>query len=221
MILLLIFLLVDPVEFGNYLFERGEYRDAIIEYRRAIFIGHPDTIRILLNIGRTYFKLEEYKEVRETLQKMNSDTANAIIVLSYFCEKLLDSAKIFIQKIKSKELKDNLLSEEESLKKLKYRKPILAGLLSAILPGLGRVYADRPGDACFGFIFTVSTGFGAYHYFRENNLYFAIPMGVATLLFYLGDVYGSVASTKIYNETLYNKKLGEILRAYTELLEPE
>lgn len=89
-------------------------------------------------------------------------------------------------------------------KKKKYG--AVAGLLSAVVPGSGKVYAGQYGQGLAGFV-TVGllAGSAAEIYFRSGpkNAQFAV-MSTLFGMFYIGNIWGSVFSVKIYNEK-YNE----------------
>jgi hypothetical protein len=83
----------------------------------------------------------------------------------------------------------------------KHKSPAAAGLLSTLIPGLGRWYARDLKDGIVSLLFTAGMGIQAYRGF--DKLGFNKPRGyiygaVATG-FYLGNIYGSVQSAKAYN----------------------
>jgi hypothetical protein len=92
------------------------------------------------------------------------------------------------------------------------KKPFAAGFLSALVPGLGRVYTKDWKDGLLSFIFTASMGVQTYRNFNKhgfNNprgyIYGAIGTG-----FYLGNIYGSVKSAQNYNLKQLDKTKHEI-----------
>ena len=91
------------------------------------------------------------------------------------------------------------------------KKPFVAGFLSTMVPGLGKVYTGDWKDGIVSFIFTAGMGFQAYRKFSKfgvNNyrpwVYTAIGSG-----FYLGGIYGSVKSAKNKNRKKLNLLLHE------------
>ena len=86
-------------------------------------------------------------------------------------------------------------------KSTKRKSPLLAGIMSAIIPGLGRVYAEDYSDGIISFIFVASTAYQAFRRFDKNGskspsawAYTGVSLG-----FYIGNIYGSIQSTKYYN----------------------
>lgn len=91
-----------------------------------------------------------------------------------------------------------------------YKSTALAGILSALIPGSGKIYAGETGDGIVGFLATAAFSFIAYDNFKAgHNMRGWIWAGVAGL-FYAGNVYGSVAAAQIHNVKVtfeFNEKL--------------
>lgn len=86
--------------------------------------------------------------------------------------------------------------------KIKKKNPWTAGFLSAIVPGLGRFYAGRPGDGLYSMLFIGLSGFSAYRGFSRQGIHSGRGwiLGGLTSALYLGNVYGSYLSAKIMNQ---------------------
>jgi hypothetical protein len=85
------------------------------------------------------------------------------------------------------------------LKNLKRKSPFLAGTLSAIVPGLGLVYAGNNGQALSDFLQVAALGaIGAETYIKlgPRNPQFIISASLFTF-FYLGNIWGSVLCVQI------------------------
>jgi TM2 domain-containing membrane protein YozV len=80
-----------------------------------------------------------------------------------------------------------------------YKSGTLAGIMSAIIPGSGKIYVGETGDGIVAFITTTLFAFIAYDNFRAGHITRAwIWTGVAAF-FYAGNVYGSVAAAQVHN----------------------
>jgi len=86
--------------------------------------------------------------------------------------------------------------------KITRKKPVLAGALSALVPGLGRFYVGRPGDGLYSLVFIGISGYSAYRGFSRYGLRSGRGwlLGGLTTALYLGNVYGSYLSAKIVNQ---------------------
>jgi tetratricopeptide (TPR) repeat protein len=89
-------------------------------------------------------------------------------------------------------------------KQLKYKKPVVAGLMSAIIPGSGKAYTKNWKDAAISFIFVGVNAWQAYRGFDKYGSKSAYGWVFAGLSagFYFGNIYGSVKSVKKYNKKL-------------------
>ena len=89
----------------------------------------------------------------------------------------------------------------EEGKVLPSKSPLLAGFLSAVLPGSGRVYVGRLNDALLTVFFLGVLGWGTYDGFSENGVSSRKGWTLGTLggIFYLGNIYGSVVATQTHN----------------------
>ncbi len=87
---------------------------------------------------------------------------------------------------------------------LNYKSEILSGLLSAAIPGTGKIYAGRYEDGLFSLSIIGFYVWQAASGFRKNNTSSAKGWTYATLgaIFYLGNIYGSVVAAKIHNERI-------------------
>jgi hypothetical protein len=87
------------------------------------------------------------------------------------------------------------------------KSPALAGLLSAVIPGLGKIYAGKPHESLHTFMpvafNAVQAGEGFYHLqWKSPHFYF---FGAATALFYTSNVVGSVRASKRKNSEFEDK----------------
>ncbi len=84
---------------------------------------------------------------------------------------------------------------------LSKKNPLIAGLLSAAIPGLGRIYAKRTVDGLYSFITIGLSGWQAYDGFRKKGLssFKGWAFGIVGALLYAGNIYGSAVAIQIYN----------------------
>ena len=89
----------------------------------------------------------------------------------------------------------------EEGKALPSKSPLLAGFLSTVLPGSGRVYVGRLNDALLTVFFLGVLGWGTYDGFAENGVSSRKGWILGTLggIFYLGNIYGSVVAAQTHN----------------------
>ncbi len=94
----------------------------------------------------------------------------------------------------------------------KTKSPFVAGALSAVVPGLGKVYTKNYGDALIAFLFTGLNVWQAYRGFHKEGLKSTRGwiFGTLGLGFYLGNIYGSAKAAKRYNKRIDDEIEDEI-----------
>lgn len=80
------------------------------------------------------------------------------------------------------------------------RSPFLAGLMSAILPGSGHVYAEKYYDGLTSFALNAAFIYLAAEGYRTGNNSTGIFFSVIEIGWYSGGIYGGVRSAEKYNE---------------------
>jgi len=107
---------------------------------------------------------------------------------------------------------NELIKRRKELENRRKKYPAVAGTLSTLVPGLGKVYAGSVGQGIAAFIMVgMLGGITAETYYRSGpkNPEFII-MGSFFTVFYIGNIYGSVFSVKISNDK-YNGEVNKIL----------
>ncbi len=80
-----------------------------------------------------------------------------------------------------------------------YKSPALAGILSTVIPGSGKMYAEEWGDGITSFLVTGLLAFLAYDNFKANHSTRAWIFTGLGAFFYAGNIYGSIATAQIFN----------------------
>ncbi len=80
-----------------------------------------------------------------------------------------------------------------------YKSEVLSGVLSAIIPGAGKIYTQEYGDGITAFLLTGLFAYLAYTNFEHDHPTRAWIFTVLGAGFYAGNIYGSVASAQIFN----------------------
>jgi TM2 domain-containing membrane protein YozV len=100
-----------------------------------------------------------------------------------------------------------LVTVSQERQRLSLKSPLLAGLLSAVLPGLGQLYAGRWVDAVVALLVnTVLIGGTVLLALPPtSSLVGAIVLGVFASGFYGGSIYNAVSDANRANEAIYAK----------------
>ncbi len=84
----------------------------------------------------------------------------------------------------------------------RFKSPLLAGSLSTVVPGLGKVYTGNYMDGIVSLLFIAGTAWQSYRGFNKSGvksvsgwIFGGISMG-----FYIGNIYGSVKSARRFNK---------------------
>jgi TM2 domain-containing membrane protein YozV len=95
----------------------------------------------------------------------------------------------------------------------KDKSPLVAGLMSGIIPGSGKLYAGKRGSAISSFLTTVGFGLVTWESYRKTGLnsFRTIAFGTIFAISYTANIYGSVISVRIieneYRENVKNSIL--------------
>ncbi len=204
------------IDFANYLYKSHNYKEAITEYERALFLG-TDTSQVFFQLGKTHSILGNCELTRKYLLEVLNDTSFILIGFSWLEQKNIEKAQSVFSQVKDKLQQEKIKKHYSKLLDLPHKNSFLAGISSTIIPGLGRAYSDRLGDGVFSFIFTIGSSAISYYYYKKGNRGVAIGFGTLGVLFHFGNIYGSVQSAKLFNERVYQEELYLFRKDFYEL----
>jgi len=95
----------------------------------------------------------------------------------------------------------------ENIDNLPRKSPVTAGTLSAIVPGAGHLYAERPRDALVAFLLNGAFIWAAVELFDDEKY---VAGGVVTFFelgWYTGNIYSAVSSAHKYNKRVKDEFL--------------
>ena len=92
----------------------------------------------------------------------------------------------------------DLVKQDES--QSSNRSPLVAALLSTIIPGAGRAYSGRIMDGIMGFWTFYLTGSSAYFSIKEKRAIAGPLFFTTSAVVYLGEIYGAWRSAKYYRK---------------------
>jgi hypothetical protein len=82
---------------------------------------------------------------------------------------------------------------------------ILAGIMSAVVPGSGYIYAEHYGDGITAFLINALAIAGTVTAVYNENYAVAAIVGGVGLPFYIGNIYGSANAAKKWNIAVRNE----------------
>ena len=125
----------------------------------------------------------------------------------------------YFSALRSDSLRAGLLRWEAERQVVKKKSPVLAATASALLPGLGKLYLNRPGDALYAFAVTGLAAYVSYRSFAADLEVTGVITSGITLSFYLGGIYGSYIGARLHNQHRYRQwqeDLGILLDEFSE-----
>jgi hypothetical protein len=101
----------------------------------------------------------------------------------------------------------------DKLKGFHRRSPVLAGLYSAVVPGLGKFYAGKKRQGIAAFLPIISLAALTYEAYRKDGVRSARFIGFGSLfsVFYIGNIWGSTLAVKIRRNEFYKEYDNKIL----------
>lgn len=199
----------------------GVYSKAI-DYFQYIIKNYSNSILLsncYYQISLAYFLAGEYdKSIRSIFLNQSSINQNDIklkmnrlIIFNYLLQKKWKDAVSFVNNLDTI-MREDLLNYIKEWEELPRKNKFLAGLFSSIIPGSGKIYCNRHWDGFFSLITIGIMGWQAYDGFYQNGIKSIKGwiLGTAAMIFYLGNIYGSVVAAQIYNEGQEEKFFNKI-----------
>ncbi len=154
---------------------------------------------------KSLFNLKQFSQLNSKANELNqlksdySDIAKKIVNISYLLNnESMPSEKIFLEPFDDQEktIVQNFYFQKTNPD---YKSEVLAGVYSAIIPGLGKIYTENYSDGITSFLLTGLFSYLAYTNFNNDHPVRAWIFTLAGAGFYAGNVYGSIASAQIFN----------------------
>ena len=107
----------------------------------------------------------------------------------------------------------DLIQQREKLSKMKKKSPFLAGTMSVVIPGTGKLYAGYKGQAIAAFLQVVSLAAVAGEAYARDGIKSPqfIVFGGLFSIFYVGNIWGSAASVRVKRKEANQEIDNEIL----------
>ncbi len=185
-------------------FRIGRFSEAADNFK-GLFLGSDISEEAKLGFYRSFFFSGDYKIFRELattsiyVPDKYKTEINRLYFISHFMDNTLpyDTAKMFSAFPDSN--RQEIKNFYRGRKFPEYKSPTTAALLSAAVPGLGKIYTGEIGDGITSFITTGLLVFLSVNNFDHDHDFRGwLFAGLATLS-YGGTIYGSAASAQIYN----------------------
>ena len=96
-----------------------------------------------------------------------------------------------------------------------YKSELAAVIFSILVPGTGKIYTNNYGDGVISFLVTSILSYIAYTDFKADHIFRGWLFTGLAAFFRAGDIYGSIASTQIYNARI-NFSLNSDMKIFLE-----
>lgn len=185
----------------------GKYDEALIRGKQLYPELTTMSASSAVEYGRTLLLKSDYEAAKsfwETNSKLTSADKTILSATSDILQDNYKSANEILKTVKPEEhkLATNYKDLTEQAIAFKRKSPALAGIMSAIIPGSGRMYAKDWKDGIVSLFFVGTMAAQSIRGFNKSGvkstrgwIYGGIGFG-----FYLGNIYGSVVSAKGYNK---------------------
>jgi tetratricopeptide (TPR) repeat protein len=175
--------------------------------------------------GVSQWKLKNYDRARaalETLAEKYPESEYAPRSLVVICLAALDENKAEVSRQALKRFLEQYpghpgvenvreaLALLDRYQELPEKSPVLAGVMSAILPGSGYIYAEHYGDGITAFLINGLFIAGTVAAINQENYAVAGIVGGIGVPFYLGNIYGSANAAKKWNLGVRNEVIQKI-----------
>jgi TolA-binding protein len=183
--------------------------------------------------GISQWKMKNYYRARvalESLVEQHPDSEYAPRSLVAICLAALDENKAevsrqalnrFLDRYPGHPGEENIreaAAQIDRYRELPEKSMVLAGVMSAILPGSGYIYAEHYGDGITAFLINGLFIAGTITAIHQENYAVAGIVGGVGVPFYLGNIYGSANAAKKWNLGVRNEIIQKIHSTLAPLL---
>lgn len=205
---------------GHILWQGGLYNQAALHYQA---IDEPS----LAATGTAYslYKQGHWENAIMAGQKGKTPEAQYIVAAAYL--QLEEPAEAYSRLTaigSGSSVSTDAQAVAATMKKwgvMPQRSPALAGVMSAIIPGSGQVYAGAWSDGLAALL--VNAGLiGAGWQLAQRDQWFAVGVvGLFELGFYGGNIMSAANNAKRFNQQAWSRRLGETLGGHEPTLTPQ
>lgn len=174
--------------------------DKALNYFSSIQSNSSLLKNVLLEKARIFYLTEDFISLDKLVNDIDGSSIELkkIQIAFYLKTNLLDSVHNDLFKNDDNDM-STLKNFFERRKNPAYKSETVAGILSALIPGSGKIYAENYGDGITAFILTGLFSYLAYDNFKHSHQFRAYLFSGLAAGFYFGNIYGSVASAQIFN----------------------
>jgi tetratricopeptide (TPR) repeat protein len=211
---------------GLCYFHGADYQGYIsfIKEKRLYFESNPTVLTEMdLQLGKSYYHLKNYPKAINSLEWLDIDTNNPFfdetqlflgIVYSrtFNFQGAIKKLHMIEQDSPYRTTAENLSHSLKNSSAFPDKSPVLAGVLSAIIPGSGYIYSDRVGTGITALIVNGLLIWTISDAIKREQYGLATTAGFFGIGWYIGNIKGSVDAAKVYNTHTRNEFINKLLK---------
>jgi tetratricopeptide (TPR) repeat protein len=207
-------------------YQKSKKWDSALAEFREFKKEFPDRASSIdFEIGRTYYLKEDYCKAVDVFQGLLdpdrlSNYSQYMIGWSYLKQMDWSRAESAFRQVKTDEtvyaFSQDLAQYSKHGAELPEKSPLVAGIMSTLIPGCGQIYLRRFGDGIFSMAAILGTAYLSSHYYQEDHKSTAYILGGLSTILYAGNIYGATASARLINAFSKSHYLKEIERITSE-----
>jgi len=221
-------------------YERSDLREKSISFYEKIIKRYPSSPLVSLSyyqISANLHLLKNYENSNSLIQNILPTLTQSQLIedfiylrgINLIYQKKWKKAELYFKT----ELKNNYSEDFENKLlfainftqgrfEISKKKPFLAGVLSTVVPGSGKIYCGQLGDGFYSLILNALTGYLSWAGFHENGINSIQGWTFGTIggIFYIGNIYGSIIAAQLFNDKQVEDYMGGFnpqLRFYNEI----
>ncbi|MEA3361892.1 MAG: tetratricopeptide repeat protein, partial [Thermodesulfobacteriota bacterium] len=141
---------------------------------------------------------QRYQQLQDNLPAASNKTSAYQIGLSQLQQNRVEDARASFAKLPAP-LSQKLRLSLDEYQQLQQKSPQMAGTLSAILPGAGQLYTERPRQAGMAFALNAAFIYGAVEAWENKNYAVAGILSLFEIGWYGGNIYNAMNNAHKFN----------------------
>lgn len=236
----------DLFEYAAYLYKKGEYYRAVSEYKRLHYFFPDSSLKeaTALQIGRSYMAggwIDEAIDYwqnqidRTGLQESTLQQLKILLGLSLLDkdrdepyplrEEFVTAAFTFFEDLEISSRESRLIldfsNDWKQRQSIEETSPLIAGALSAVLPGAGSFYNGRFMEGTYAFFITGLFVFASLDAYQNNQPELGTLFGFFGVAFYGGNIYAAVNGVHKTNDKKATDQLNRLRQKHGIWFIPE
>jgi len=187
-----------------------KYENSILSFELSNDSSKLTNSNIAKQLAVSYYSLQNFKKVKEVdsifSQSIETNDWNMRASHNLAFLSMLKSGSIIDAEryISVNSYLDSSIAKQSlrQYKELRFKSPVLASILSAVIPGSGYFYSGSKATGLSALIFNGLVGYAAYSSYKSKNNGVGILTSLLGLGFYIGNIQGAKKSAIRHNNFL-------------------